>query len=93
MNPTKFYELEYSIGKTAAHFGNPVPGKLYHLSGRSTGVRGPVVAFFLGWEQIPGATNFEAVFLIGEKTERHLPFNFSAFDENFSLEPVVDNEE
>lgn len=51
MNIVKFHELVNSLEKTAAHFGNPVPGK------------------------------------------RYFPFNFNTLDDNFSLEPVVDNEE
>jgi hypothetical protein len=93
MNIAKFHELVNSMEKTAAYFGNPVPGNAYRLSGWPTVSRGPLVVFFLGWERIPGATNFKAVFLVGEKIERHLPFNFSTLDDNFSLEPVVDNEE
>lgn len=93
MNIVKFHELVNSLEKTAAHFGNPVPGNVYRLTGWPTSGRGPIVAFFLGWERIPGATNFEAVFLIGERVERYLPLNYSTYDDNFGLEPVVDNEE
>lgn len=68
MNVEEYAQCINSLEATAAHFGKPIPGKFYYLSGWPALGKQPILVLFIRWQMNPQRGPV-AVFLAGESIQ------------------------
>jgi hypothetical protein len=84
MNIEEYARCINSLEATAAHFGNPIPGKFYYLSGWPALGKQPILVLFIRWEMNPKREP-AAVFLNGESIQKVDVFSGYIMDGCFDL--------